>query len=112
MKKEKKGLFKKIKTFFNNINNKYFFGRYKGTYKYINKESNIKEYIIKFYGKYEVFITPVLKLLLAMVSLLMINSKLGYMERIDNFAVVVIVALMCSFLPMIFIAFETSPSLF
>jgi len=48
MKKEKKGLFKKIKTFFNNINNKYFFGRYKGTYKYINKESNIKEYIIKF----------------------------------------------------------------
>jgi len=48
MKKEKKGLFKKIKTFFDNINNKYFFGRYKGTYKYINKESNIKEYIIKF----------------------------------------------------------------
>ena len=48
MKKEKKGLFKRIKTFFNNINNKYFFGRYKGTYKYINKESNIKEYIIKF----------------------------------------------------------------
>ena len=48
MKKEKKGLFKRIKTFFNNINNKYFFGRYKGTYKYINMESNIKEYIIKF----------------------------------------------------------------
>lgn len=48
MKKEKKGLFKRIKTFFNNINNKYFFGRYKGTYKYINKESNVKEYIIKF----------------------------------------------------------------
>lgn len=48
MKKEKKGLFNRIKTFFNNINNKYFFGRYKGTYKYINKESNIKEYIIKF----------------------------------------------------------------
>lgn len=48
MRKKKKGLFNKVKSFFNNINNKYFFGRYRGTYKYINKESNIKEYIIKF----------------------------------------------------------------
>lgn len=63
----------------------------------------LKEYIKKFYGKNEVFITPVLKLLLASISLVMINSKLGFMERIDNFAVVLIVALMCSFLPMGFI---------
>lgn len=52
MKKKKKERFKKIKSFFCNINNKYFFGRYKGTYKYINKESNIKEYIIKFLFMY------------------------------------------------------------
>ena len=45
---KKKGLFEKINPFLDNINNKYFFGRYKGTYKYINKESNIKEYVIKF----------------------------------------------------------------
>lgn len=63
----------------------------------------LKEYIIKFYGKNEVFITPVLKLLLAGISLLMINSNLGYMNKIDNLAVVLIVALMCSFLPMGFI---------
>lgn len=63
----------------------------------------LKEYIIKFYGKNEVFITPVLKLFLATISLQMINSSLGYMDRIDNFAIVMIVALMCSFLPMVFI---------
>lgn len=62
-----------------------------------------KEYIKKFYGKNEVFITPLLKLILAGVSLMMINSKLGYMQKIDNLAVVLIVALMCSFLPMGFI---------
>lgn len=63
----------------------------------------LKEYIKKFYGKNEVFITPVVKLLLACISLLMINSNLGYMDKIDNLAVVLIVALMCSFLPMVFI---------
>lgn len=63
----------------------------------------LKEYIRKFYGKNEVFITPVLKLILASVSLMMINSNLGYMDKIDNFAIVLIVALMCSFLPMGFI---------
>ena len=46
--KKKKELFKKIKKFFRNLNDKFFFGKYKTTYKYINKESNLKEYIIKF----------------------------------------------------------------
>ena len=48
MRKKKKELFNKIKKFFRNLNNKFFFGKYKTTYKYINKESNLKEYIIKF----------------------------------------------------------------
>ncbi len=62
-----------------------------------------KEYIKRFYGKNEAFIMPLIKLVLACFSLLLINSKLGYMERIDNFAVVMIVALMCSFMPMVVI---------
>ncbi len=48
MKKKILGIFSNIKKFFNNINNKFFFGRYKSTYDYINKKSSIKEYIIKF----------------------------------------------------------------
>ena len=62
-----------------------------------------KEYIKRFYNKNEVFIMPLIKLVLACFSLLIINSQLGYMERIDNFAVVMIIALMCSFMPAVFI---------
>lgn len=59
----------------------------------------IKEQINRIYNKYEVFIVPVLKFLLALVSLLVINGQLGYMRRIDSTGIVLIVALLCSFLP-------------
>lgn len=59
----------------------------------------IKELIKRFYSKNEVFIVPVLKFLLALVALLNINKQLGYMTRINNIAIVLIAALMCSFLP-------------
>lgn len=59
----------------------------------------IKELIKRFYSKNEVFIVPILKFLLALVALLNINKQLGYMTRINNIAIVLIAALMCSFLP-------------
>lgn len=59
----------------------------------------LKENIRTIYSKYEAYITPVFKLLLALVSLLLLNKKLGYMAKIDNFMVVMVAALMCSFLP-------------
>lgn len=62
-----------------------------------------KQILMTLYGKYEVYITPLLKFLLALISLLLINSRLGYMESIDKLTVVLIVALMCSFMPMNFI---------
>lgn len=62
-----------------------------------------KEILRKVYGKYEVFILPVAKFLLALLTLMMVNSRLGYMEAVDNSGVVLIVSLLCSFLPMGFI---------
>lgn len=59
----------------------------------------IKEQLKIFYGKYEVFITPVLKLILALVSLIAINQNIGFMYRLKNPAIVLIIALLCSFLP-------------
>ena len=59
----------------------------------------IREYLKHFYSKYEIYIKPVWKLVLAFIALSVINGKLGYMNRIDNAAVVLIVSLMCSFLP-------------
>lgn len=64
-----------------------------------------KELIKRFYSKYEVYIMPVLKFLLAFVTLLVINGQLGYMARINSVAIVLIVALLCSFLPMGIIIF-------
>lgn len=64
-----------------------------------------KQYIRTFINKYEVYLTPILKLVLALISLMMINGKIGYMHRLDNVSVVLMVALMCSFMPMNFIVF-------
>lgn len=63
----------------------------------------VKQILMTLYSKYEVYITPFLKFMLALVSLSLINSRLGYMETIDRLTVVLIAALMCSFMPMNFI---------
>ena len=65
----------------------------------------VKQYIKNFISKYEVYLKPLMKLILALASLMMINSKIGYMHRLDNISIVLIVALMCSFMPMNFIIF-------
>ncbi len=60
----------------------------------------LKERLKNFYSKNEVYIIPVVKFFIAFIALLFINGKLGYMSKIDSMVVVLIVALMCSFLPM------------
>ncbi len=62
-----------------------------------------REQLKKFYGRYEVYITPLSKFALALVTLLVINGSIGYMSELKSFAVVLVLALMCSFLPMNFI---------
>lgn len=52
-----------------------------------------------FYSKYEVYILPLMKFLTAFFVLIMINANLGYMAKINNTSIVLVVALMCSFLP-------------
>ena len=60
----------------------------------------LREQLKRFYGKYEVYITPALKFLLAFVSFAMINQTIGYMSALNSMAIVLILALLCSFLPM------------
>ena len=62
-----------------------------------------KQYIKHFISKYEVYLKPLLKLILALSSLMLINGKIGYMHRLDSISIVLIAALMCSFMPMNFI---------
>ena len=59
----------------------------------------IKEKIKKFAGKYEVYLMPVFKFLLTFIALSKINKSMGYMELLTNKAIVLIIALAGSFLP-------------
>lgn len=58
-----------------------------------------REQIKSFYIKNEVFIVPVLKFLMALVTLTVINNNIGYMPKLTNMALVAMFALICSFLP-------------
>lgn len=59
----------------------------------------LREQLKKIYSKYETYITPAAKFLLAFVALTTINQAIGYMGALNNVAVVLILALMCSFMP-------------
>ncbi len=60
----------------------------------------IREYIKNFYTKYEEFIVPLLKFVLGFILFLTINGRMGYMAKIDHVAIVLVAALLCSFLPL------------
>lgn len=65
----------------------------------------LRENLKKIYSRNEAFILPVIKFLLSFIVLSIINGKMGYMTKLDNMAIVLIVSLLCSFLPNGFIAF-------
>lgn len=65
----------------------------------------LRENLKKIYSRNEAFILPVIKFLLSFIVLSIINGKMGYTTKLDNMAIVLIVSLLCSFLPTGFMAF-------
>ena len=63
----------------------------------------LREYLKQSYAKYEVYLKPCVKFLMALVSLIAINVSMGYMNVLKNPAIVLVVALMCSFMPKNFV---------
>ncbi len=59
----------------------------------------LREKLKVIYSRNDVYIIPVMKFLLAFFVLNFINGNLGYMSKLDDLPVVLIVALLCSFLP-------------
>ncbi len=59
----------------------------------------IKEKMVRIYGKYEAYITPLLRFLLALVAFLLINTNMGYMKLISKTPIALILAAVCSVLP-------------
>ena len=59
----------------------------------------IKEKLIRFYGKNEIYLLPVIKFVFALFTFLMINNSIGYMKFISRTPVALILALVCSVIP-------------
>lgn len=60
----------------------------------------IRDNLRNIYSRFEIYILPVLKFLLALMTLMVINSSVGYNSKLTSMTVVLVIALMCSFLPM------------
>ncbi|MBS6396816.1 MAG: hypothetical protein KH452_06650 [Clostridiales bacterium] len=64
----------------------------------------MKQHLKIFYSKYDVYLIPAVKFLLAFFAFLVINGQIGFMERLASPAVSLLLALLCSFLPVNMIA--------
>lgn len=64
----------------------------------------IKQRMKEFYAKYDIYVIPAVKFCLALAAFLAINSQIGFMEKITSPVFSVLLALLCSFLPVNLIA--------
>ncbi len=64
----------------------------------------LREQMKLIYSKYSLYIHTIGKFVLGLIVFFMINMRLGYLSLLDNFAVPVLLALLCSFLPINFMA--------
>ncbi len=59
----------------------------------------VRQVIKRFYAKYDIYVKPVLKFILALVSFMMLNMKIGFMQQIRSPLVAVGLAVVCAVLP-------------
>ena len=59
----------------------------------------IKDRLIRFYSKYETYLFPAVKFIVAIVLFTVINMNIGFMEKISRFPIALILALVCAILP-------------
>ena len=59
----------------------------------------LREKLVRFYGKNDVYVTPLMKFLLSLISFVLINANIGYMTKISSMPVAMILAAVCSILP-------------
>lgn len=53
-----------------------------------------------FLGKYDIYIFPVLKFALALIAFLAVNANVGFMSKLTNPGIPLILALICAFVPL------------
>ena len=65
----------------------------------MTKLLELKDKYTKIFATYEIYITPVLKFILALVTLLLIRGNIGYMSKISSLPVTITIALLGALLP-------------
>lgn len=65
----------------------------------MTKVYELKDKVIRFHAEYETYLTYVYKFLIALALFCLINGTVGFMERIAEFPVSLILALVCCLLP-------------
>ena len=68
----------------------------------------LKEGFKKFYNKYDTYLVPAVRFVMALVSFLMLNASIGYMSKLKNPLIAVAMAVLCAFLPNGFMIFFLS----
>lgn len=64
----------------------------------------LKERLRIFYSKYDIYLIPLWKFIFAMFSFMMLNSQIGFMEKLTSPLISLLLSLICSFLPVNMIA--------
>ncbi len=59
----------------------------------------IRDYIEEIVSRFELWIKAGLRFILALITLSVVNSKLGYMDKIDSAGIVFAVSLLCALMP-------------
>lgn len=60
---------------------------------------DLKESFKKFYNRYNTYIIPASKFLIALISFIMINASIGYMDKLKNPVFAILLSVVCAFLP-------------
>ena len=64
-----------------------------------------KENLKRFYGKYSIYIIPIVKFVVGAAAFFLINSNIGFMTRLNNPLIPVVMGLVASIVPYGFTAF-------
>lgn len=63
----------------------------------------IRDHIKRVFSRFDIYIMPVIKFLLMYITLVLINGKLGYMNRLNNGTMTLLVSLVSAIMPMNFL---------
>ena len=68
----------------------------------------LKENIKRFFNKYDIYIIPTAKFILAFISFMILNASIGYMTKLSNPVIALLLSLACAFAPSGFTVFILS----